>query len=137
MLHLQASGGNAGSGRGELLHLPSALPAAHNHRRLGTAGESGVLLRAGQFLPHHGLPQLSRESHPVQPHVVQVPQRLLAPLRPQEVRPPGHRDQLVGGAHQHHVVLGRAGQRQRLAGTSRPAQATGLPSVQSTARLTR
>ena len=82
----------------------------------------------------HGVSQLGRQSDPLQFDVVQVPKRIPPPLRPQELRPPGHFHQLVDGHNDGRnqlVVGGRgSGQQRPLIGQQFAPQAAHVPTVQ-------
>ena len=94
------------------LRLSHALPRSHPLDRHGTARSrlfSGDLLQHPVLLSRHDLHQLSHQPHLVQPHVLQVPQRFLASLWPQNQksskissRPEGN---IQHDFHNHHQLL--------------------------------
>lgn len=75
-------GSHAGHRRAVLLRVPTPVPRVHHVDHPGARTRvprprAQALLHHIVRQPHDGLPKLGRQPHPVQPHVVQVPPRLL------------------------------------------------------------
>lgn len=84
-----AGGAHAGHRRSVVLPVPAAFPGAYPVDHTGPArvqhhgdGGSRKLLPAAFLLPNNALHQLSPQSDPLQPHVVQVPGRIPPAMRP-------------------------------------------------------
>jgi len=116
-----AGGAHAGYRGRVLLHVPVTVSGAHPVDHPGAArlqhhgaARRQELLPAAVLQPHHAVHQLGAQPHPVQPHVVQVPGRVPAAVRPAPrpvgqpaPGPQGHGDHDLGargrlGHRRHH-----------------------------------
>ena len=108
----EASGADVRYSSPVLLRVPHALPRFHPLDHRGTTRSrpfSRDVLQHPLLLPRHDLHQLCNQSHPVQPHVLEIPRWFLASLWPQNQKQPKISSRPEGNLqhdfHNHHQLL--------------------------------